>query len=245
MIDDIVDHVFKLFSKSLLPELELNRARYVEELKLLQIYCKSGNILDIGSGLGIVPLCLAKMNYNVTAVDKWEHVAVTLQGKESPKDVIDRLKRNGVKCYKINVLKQSLPFKANIFDCVALLAIIEHFNRSPKYMLSEANRVIKRGGILILSTPNHANLFNRFKFFFGRSVHPPIEYWWGDRKNFEGHYREYTLKEVCWMLEKSRFKILETRITSSMQKQNKMIYVLENLLPAKYRYWMEIVAKKK
>ncbi len=47
---------------------------------------------------------------------------------------------------------QSLPFKGNIFDTIICIDVIEHVP-DPQKMVSELVRVLKPGGILILSTP--------------------------------------------------------------------------------------------
>lgn len=48
---------------------------------------------------------------------------------------------------------EHLPFKDAVFDCVYMGELIEHF-WSAKELLSEANRVLKDGGVICLDTPN-------------------------------------------------------------------------------------------
>jgi SAM-dependent methyltransferase len=45
------------------------------------------------------------------------------------------------------------PISANVFDSVLCFETVEHFDE-PELLLMELGRVIKRGGILILTTPN-------------------------------------------------------------------------------------------
>ncbi|MBT4349570.1 class I SAM-dependent methyltransferase [bacterium] len=47
---------------------------------------------------------------------------------------------------------EKLPFKDNSFDSVSALAIIEHVEK-PKMMLTEILRVLKPGGVVLLTTP--------------------------------------------------------------------------------------------
>jgi SAM-dependent methyltransferase len=47
----------------------------------------------------------------------------------------------------------NLPFSDMCFDVVVSLQVIEHL-KSPEGLLKEANRVLKRGGFLIITTPN-------------------------------------------------------------------------------------------
>ncbi len=50
--------------------------------------------------------------------------------------------------------ERSLPFDAGYFDAVSALALIEHLDRTEAFsLLREARRVLKGGGVLVLTTP--------------------------------------------------------------------------------------------
>jgi 2-polyprenyl-3-methyl-5-hydroxy-6-metoxy-1,4-benzoquinol methylase len=53
-----------------------------------------------------------------------------------------------------------MKFENAFFDVIVAGEIIEHLD-SPEKMISECHRVLKSGGILILSTPNKKSLLNR------------------------------------------------------------------------------------
>lgn len=53
----------------------------------------------------------------------------------------------------ISANAELLPFKDAIFDCIYMGELIEHF-WSTHELLSEANRVLKTGGVICLDTPN-------------------------------------------------------------------------------------------
>ncbi|MDO8628015.1 MAG: methyltransferase domain-containing protein, partial [Candidatus Diapherotrites archaeon] len=55
-----------------------------------------------------------------------------------------------------------------IVDCIVLLDIIEHLI-NPTIILDEAKRSLKKGGLLIITTPNLAMLYNRIFLLFGWS----------------------------------------------------------------------------
>ncbi len=47
---------------------------------------------------------------------------------------------------------KGLPFDAEFFDCVTMLAVIEHIS-DPRSLLKEIHRVLKPGGRIVLTTP--------------------------------------------------------------------------------------------
>ena len=51
-----------------------------------------------------------------------------------------------------NKLLKTLPFKDDYFDIVTLIAVIEHLDY-PEHIISEVHRILKPGGLLILTTP--------------------------------------------------------------------------------------------
>jgi len=59
-----------------------------------------------------------------------------------------------------------LPFKDETFDVVLLLDVIEHLF-DPDNILQEMFRVLKKGGYVIITTPNLASWFNRLCLLFG------------------------------------------------------------------------------
>lgn len=65
-----------------------------------------------------------------------------------------------------NDLDKKLPYKDNSFDVITCLSVIEYVFDVYEFM-KEVRRVLKPGGILILSTPNIAFLPERIKLLFG------------------------------------------------------------------------------
>lgn len=49
-------------------------------------------------------------------------------------------------------LKKKIPLDSEHFDCVSMLAVIEHLEY-PEAILKEISRILKTGGVLILTTP--------------------------------------------------------------------------------------------
>jgi len=113
-----------------------------------------------------------------------------------------------------------LPASDECFDLVIMDNVIEHIY-DPRRLLGECRRVLKKGGILAVLTPNQARLVNRFRLLLGRSVYYPLDYWLGTcqehinrkgREVFAGHIREYTIAELRKMLSLVGFEIESVHI---------------------------------
>lgn len=59
-------------------------------------------------------------------------------------------------------MEKQLPFNDKEFDVVICLEGIEHTMR-PEALFSELARVLKKGGLLIISTPNVQNFYSRYQ----------------------------------------------------------------------------------
>jgi SAM-dependent methyltransferase len=62
-------------------------------------------------------------------------------------------------------LNEFLPFKSGTFDAVNLIEVIEHIEHQAQ-LIREIGRVLKPGGVVLVSTPNILNMFSRVRFLF-------------------------------------------------------------------------------
>jgi len=112
-------------------------------------------------------------------------------------------------------LNSPLPFKGETFDIITAFEIIEHLVNTDNF-ISEAFRLLKKGGVFIISTPNLASWLNRlillsgylpwfyevsFKYRVGKPIKNKVIY------GASGHLRLYTLKALRDHLEIYGFKI--------------------------------------
>ena len=107
------------------------------------------NCLDIGAGRGeLLQLLASKMAIAPHACDY--HT--------------ERFKLDTVPIKKVNLNTDKLPYSDNSFDLVTCSEVIEHVENF-RQVLRETQRVLRRGGVLILTTPNVLNIKSRARYF--------------------------------------------------------------------------------
>lgn len=62
-------------------------------------------------------------------------------------------------------LNEYLPFKSGAFNGVNLIEVIEHIEHQAQ-LIREIARVMKKDGVVVISTPNILNVLSRLRFLF-------------------------------------------------------------------------------
>jgi len=111
---------------------------------------------------------------------------------------------NGVVFYKVDLENDLLPLQSETIDCVLFTEVIEHLRPSRiAFTLDNFYRVLKIGGILILTTPNVNSIGKCLRRLLGKPVIPDI------------HVKEYSMEELVDILTKRRFKVIFKRYSLS------------------------------
>lgn len=97
-----------------------------------------------------------------------------------------------------------IPFPDNYFDLINAGEIIEHIYDTD-FFLTEIKRLLRKDGLLLLSTPNIASLGRRFLLLLG--ISPIIEIS-PNEIDSPGHIRYFTFKTLKRLLEKHGYKII-------------------------------------
>lgn len=105
-----------------------------------------------------------------------------------------------------------IPLNDGTADVVFALEVIEHLV-SPSHLLAEAYRILAPGGCLLVTTPNVTRIGNVFKLLVGRSnfdrlIPPDYEH---PEDEWRPHFREYALPELCGLLRRTGFLVVEAR----------------------------------
>ena len=159
-------------------------------LDLFERHLKPGSdILEAGCGMGRWVAFLSKKGHNVTGIDYSKRAALSIREY----DLSLRVDLGDV---------VSLPYRDNIFDAYLSFGVIEHIERDRERVLREAHRVVRPGGLVIISVPLLNNLA-RLMWYVNKIKYGSSE----DKFYFEEAMTEGTLIE---MLEENGFEVIET-----------------------------------
>jgi cyclopropane fatty-acyl-phospholipid synthase-like methyltransferase len=112
-------------------------------------------VLDIGSAWGFNVMALGRLGFRATGVD-----LIPAQFEVGKRIAA----HNGVAFDVAGADASSLPFADGTFDFITMVETFEHiYNEDRPRALAECRRVLKTGGRLVLSTPNHASVVERMK----------------------------------------------------------------------------------
>lgn len=103
---------------------------------------QSKKILDVGAGTGRMTLPMAAAGAEVTALDVSEAMLKVLSRKAKGKTITTVVGE-----------AESLPFPDETFDVVVAAFLVVHL-KNPRRFFDEAYRVLKDGGVLIVSNIN-------------------------------------------------------------------------------------------
>lgn len=142
-------------------------------------------------------------------------------GLAAPDEFIEEMSQYQVHYYRCNLdpligsykpepsLTVRVEREDSSYDVVFATEILEH-TLDPLYMLREIVRLLRPGGLLILTTPNQVTLSNRLRALLGRSIHYPLKmsimY---EQADWRPHIREYTQVELTQMVRDVGLEILE------------------------------------
>jgi len=169
----------------LLARLRTQRANGLIPQKL-----REGRILDIGCGS--YPYFLAHTAFKEKfAVDQ---LPLSRELAE----------RNQIEFFELNLnAEPKLPFAESYFDVVTLLAVVEHLNpESMAILFRESHRVLRPGGMVILSTPaawsdGLLRLMARLNLVSAEEIHE--------------HAFAYTLPLIGWHFGQAGFKMTQVK----------------------------------
>ncbi len=141
------------FNEVVLPHSKSTHNPYPEQLMryVLHDLVKAphrGRVLDFGGGWGLQASIMKQLGYDAVSVDREKASA-------------------NVESYRCDVVTEPLPFEDNSFDIIFSKSVIEHFyvDQLP-HIMTELQRVLKKGGVIIFLTPDWASNMKEFYQIF-------------------------------------------------------------------------------
>lgn len=110
---------------------------------------------------------------------------------------------NTFTAYAIDLESDAIPDESSSFDWVLCCEVIEHMDVDPMFMLSEVNRVLKKGGRLLLTTPNVVSSRGLTKMMSGIEPYFYMQYH-KDRSPYRHNY-EYSIHSLTQVIKAAGF----------------------------------------
>lgn len=191
---------------------ELVQDREKISIKLLSTIIKEGDFfLDLGSGHGRFMNLVSKKFRNVRA-----------KGIDLSKKEVDLAKKLHRDVILGDFENEGIKLKPESVDIIFAGEVIEHVY-DPDFFLSEANKALKKGGYLMMTTPNLCAWFNRILMIFGIQplfLEPSTKsklIGAGILKKFKkesqpvGHVRIFTLEALKDLLKENGYQLLTVK----------------------------------
>lgn len=158
---------------------------FTRRLNDISDYLKGKKILDVGCALGYSLKVYSNNNYDAYGMEVSENSVISAK-----------------KFTKFDVLQQSIeestPWVDNFFDAITMFDVMEHISQ-PLFALQEVNRILKKDGILYISTLNFDGIGRRLNTLDWRLLIPP------------GHMSYFSKKTLLTALKSKGFSIIKIR----------------------------------
>ena len=162
-------------------------------------------ILDAGCGSGFFTNAIYQAGYYGVGIDISRNAIAEAKNRYP-----------GIEFF-CNPLDSQWPFEDKTFDVIFSTEVIEHVLGTYK-MISEMNRVLNVGGVLILTTPYHGLLKNLMTVLFCFDRH---------FNNIEGgHIRFFTIKFLNKLLNQFGFEVIDIKYIGRIKPIAKSIYLV-------------------
>jgi len=178
---------------------------------------KPSLVLDVGCGVGDVSLELTRLGMKVYGIDF------------SPK-AVELAQSAGVQAAVYDVDSLGLPGDPETYDVIWMGDVLEHVF-DPLFLLTEAQRVLRPGGSLLLSLPNDLTIRKRWEMgVLGRSPQSKTY----RRLRQCKHHTVVSLELIKFFLADSCFKIHSLEGLVNMPLVNKKTWVKSEALIAMF-----------
>lgn len=181
-----------------------HRERLVETLRLIPRGNRAWRLLELSSYLHLAALARHFGHYGEIEVTGYWQDGPPTKLQEARHAVTGEELHFEMK--RLDAERDEFPYPDEHFDVALCCELIEHLSEDPMHMLLELNRVLKWGGLVIVTTPNIASAISVQEALAG---HSPYIYGHYNRVNpADRHHREYTPEDLHIALESAGFEVV-------------------------------------
>jgi len=190
--------------------------RTQQVLELIPTLLPEGRVLDAGTGQGHVAHGLVAMGYEVEAFDIDPSACQHPDLPVAQGDILG-----------------GLPYDDGRFDLVVANEVIEHME-NPFRATREFHRVLRPGGLLLLTTPNYGNIEKRLHYLAAGTLPRPLEHEATEPApgRAHGHIAPLSLNRLHYLLETNGFDVEQVATANPKRK----IWLLAPLVGAIWLY---------
>jgi len=128
-------------------------------------------------------------------------------GLEANKDAVKKALENGIKVKEADI-ESKFPFKTDYFDIVYAGEVIEHLYDTDTFV-NECSRVLKKGGLFVITTPNTVSLPRRMLYLIGKGRFFEASNTFSTEEFSVGHIRFFTKDLLRDFIQSFGFELLE------------------------------------
>jgi len=163
----------------------------------------AGEGLEVGSGYGYLLFPMALLLPQV----RWTGVDHPSRGYEQRDEFAKAFRDYNCQFAALDITREQLPFPDSQFSIVTFSEVLEHLPvERLNFVLSELARVVRPGGILLMSSPNQTSFENRLLLLKGSSILAMPDKLFRAGDTF-GHIRLYTRSEMESAMSKLGFSL--------------------------------------
>ena len=176
--------------------LEYHRRRYQDTLRLLPPG-EGRRLLDVGSFPGHLSALAQARGWEVVGLNN------AIEGAGSWSEFLDRCETRKIAIRSCEVEREPFPLPTASVDAVLFCELFEHLHLNPFHTLKEIFRVLRPGGLFLLTTPNLRRVETLSRLWHDWGPQPPLSRTFRElfpSLLYHRHNREYTASELAYYL---------------------------------------------
>jgi SAM-dependent methyltransferase len=160
---------------------------------------EGATVVDVGGAVSLFAPACAALGMRAILIDDQFDDPYDREVSDAKREVLARVIRPlGVIVMRRDIGADGVGIPPESADAFTSFHVLEHLSRSPKAALHEMWKALRPGGVLLIGTPNSANLRKRISALFGRAKWSSMQDWY-ELPVFRGHVREPDVDDLRYI----------------------------------------------